>query len=464
MQPILRNVLAQFLRTLNERKDLRGQVRYIDIDAADTSCTCCLPYIQDQPKEEEMQTAKNICEENEIVLLADSLYADEIMETHMQIVLTILPNLTEIRLLYPRAWRFELLESWRYKGSAVEGSPRPFLLSLRRMLLEVDKREEDACQPGHESCDEFRSDHPVEDILTATAPNLELLACTASGLTYYPIFPHLTHLKVMMQGRWDVKMDSAMRNFPRLTHFSYWSVNEHCPPPREVLVVLLKHHRETLQSLSLSFSRPINDLPWGDEPWVPPSCDEFVIESFSGFTNLQSLTLDNNMIWAGANGFPVDSYNDRLLERDLTTFLPSSIETLFIENTVGAAPPLQSLAEAMASGMLKNLQLVVWSEDDTPFCIMDRRRSGTEGWLDDGNWREELELERPWCIQRSQNMMFPILTDFEKRYPQPPPDTPSRSHSPAPVEKVVTAVENVSPDEEVTTVRDMGPQVDVDAI
>jgi hypothetical protein len=126
-QPILRDVLAQFLRTLDERKELKYQVKYIDIDARDTSRTCCLPYIEDWPSQEELRTVNSRCSENAIALRPDSLWADEIMETHMQVLLAILPNVTEIRLNYPRAWKFELLENWRYEGSDVTRSLRPFL-------------------------------------------------------------------------------------------------------------------------------------------------------------------------------------------------------------------------------------------------------------------------------------------------------------------------------------------------
>jgi hypothetical protein len=318
------------------------------------------------------------------------------------------------------------------------------------MLLEVDKIDQDGCVPGHSQCEQLCPESPVEDILIHAAPNLELLACTASGLSAPPFLPHLTHLQIMMRGTWASKIAPLLSQTPQLTHFSYWSVNEHCPPPKEVVDALLELHGTTLQHLSLAFSRPINDLPWtASELWAPPNCHDFVLDSLSEFANLRYLSLDDNMIWEGPGGWPIGSYSGLVPQRNLVSFLPAAIETLFIEDTFGPTPPLQSLAEAMASGLLENLKLVVWAEENLPFCIMNRQNCNKEQWLDDDNWREEQEAEQSCCIKRSQKMMFPILTEFETRYPSPPPDTPSRVPSPVPFEKALRDFEDVSMDAEV---------------
>lgn len=177
-----------------------------------------------------------------------------------------------------------------------------------------------------------------------------------------------------------------MGRLPSLTHFAYWSHNEHCPVLGQVQRALASH-RETLEVLSLSFSKHINDsgfpftYPWdGDHRWEPPRRHDYVLDSFADITRLRGLTLDDHMIWRDADGYPASSYIDTRVARDLVDFFPPHLEFLFVYNSVGTTLPIDSLAVAISDGIRYNLRNVIWKEFKfDQFCMIDQGHTSAHG-------------------------------------------------------------------------------------
>lgn len=360
-----------------------------------------------------------LCKETGLSLHMESFDYNEVEETVMQVALTLLPDLTEVRFLIPRAWKFELLSSWRWKGRSIGEKSRPFLASIRRMLLQIDEKSNETCFDGHGKCNRPIPDSPVEEVLIDASPHLELLCCTASGLKNTPALSRLTHLQIMMRGSWQGKLDKLIRGLPRLTHFSSWSTNEHSPPPREIQAAL-SPVQDTLEYLSIGYWKHFMAIgpaaeftyPWGGNGlWQPPRSYDFVLDSLAGFTNLKGLILDDFMIWSDSSGCPTSNYHTNRRCRDHLDFLPDSIESVFIENSVGSPLPLQPLAVSLTKGRKKNLSRVIWFEDELAGpCFLDSRDRHRKDWLQETNWRKELRTKGAQAVLRSQYMAFPDLS------------------------------------------------------
>lgn len=401
----LSDFLSPLVRALGFRKDLRNHVRHIDIDAQNILCSCC-PHTFTEPSRETRAAMQNICNDVDLPLAVDSVSGEEMAETLMQMVLAVVPNLTELRLVIPRSWSFALLHSWMRVGMGL--SSMRFLPSVKTMLLEIDELDYEACTQSHLRCSRPCPVSPVEKMLVDAAPNVQVLSCTASGLESLPMRPNLTHLQLWMRGSWEQKLEKLMRGLPALTHLAYWSNNQHCPSPKDVQQAL-EPQKGTLEMLSISLSKRLMDAGkfnrW--EQWVPPKTHEWVLDPFSEFPRLKSLTLDDHMIWRNSSGHPAGDHRDTRISRDLKTFLPPSLEFMFVFNSMGTELPVFPLAQSIKDGTRRDLRRVIWAEFDIEgFFIVDQVESQAEQWLQDKNWKRESDAVVSDVITNALHMPF----------------------------------------------------------
>lgn len=59
----------------------------------------------------------------------------------------------------------------------------------------------------------------------------------------------------------------ARDNLPRLTHFSYNSINEHSPTPRMVQRLLSLHHKDKLEYFACAIAR---HMEWATDEFEKP--------------------------------------------------------------------------------------------------------------------------------------------------------------------------------------------------
>ncbi|KAH6885296.1 hypothetical protein B0T10DRAFT_462351 [Thelonectria olida] len=166
------------------------------------------------------------------------------------------------------------------------------------------QRYANVCREGHPGCDRPTSLSPVERLLISQAPRLEVLCCSADGLRCVPemVLWALKELQLTVFGSWPRRLREVMRGLPNLTHFCYWSMNQHGPTPGEIRDALVDH-RDTLQVLHLGLDRFALTPKGRILPRYTPY--DYTIPTLSDFTQLRTLSLDLTMIYPCTDEKPV---------------------------------------------------------------------------------------------------------------------------------------------------------------
>lgn len=411
---VLSDFLWRLLRSLRERPDLRPHMRHLDI--AVQAFPRLPPPRRDRGSRQARQIATDMCAEAGLLLPYSGLSEDNVAAVLMQILLAILLNLVEIRLVYPRRWTFDTLRSRRALHILADEDIVPFLPTVQTLLLEIEPANADACIMAEHLCDCGVPLSDVDELLVEAAPNVRVLSCSSPGLDRIIQFSRLTHLQIWVRGTWPGELEEVMQGLPALTHFACWSVNMHGPTPLEVQRAL-ESRKNTLECLSLSYSRPLMDCGFNAGPrfYRPPPIQGWMLDPFSDFPKLTSLHLDDHMIWHHVDGgFPAFSDMIAMEFRNLAPFLPPALEGLYIFNSVGMELPIEHLARSMADDTLPNLRKVFWSEFEiTGFFAMDSAYSKSERWLLDREWRREVELAADVELEKALSMPFVAWQDIE---------------------------------------------------
>lgn len=400
--------LVDYIRFLKENSDLRSDVKSLVINTEGLTLDPGWPGLS----AEERHVVRRASKQVEFPSMMESLNYSNCVETLVQILITITPNLTELHFAIPYTWSFDHLQVLRYKGVAIGEKPKELLSNLKHLEIQVIGPEHAKCSPGHLACKVAQPVCVAEQILIESAPRLETLSCTAGGLDNLPLLSRLKHLELQPKGYWE-KVMQLFDRLPSLTHLRYCTANEHSPSPR-LLQLALKPLADTLELLSISVQRFITRPTFGDyDDWEPPSGDDWVMESLAAFTSLKSLTIDSGMIWRGSGQKGARWFDPRDGGK-MGRFLPPSIETVFIDDLYGDVGPLLPLAQSVAGGVYPNLKRVIWYEVE---CIGDvimkvDDRHGID-WLEGGNWKTSLCNNLEWShIQSTHTLSEGHLVAF----------------------------------------------------
>lgn len=401
--PEAREKLLCYIRFLHENKEMRPAVRSLVVDGRDERCTCCL-HITEFLVDEELRLAKKASKTTGLPFMMQDFNAEDCTEKLVEILLSMLPSLTEIHISIPESWAFDNLHVWRYTGVAMGEGPRRYLSNVKRMEIETGGGERTNCYPGHADCIVPTYKSQAEQVLIESAPSLEVLSCTAGGLDSLPFLPRLKYLELQPMGIWD-KITQLFDHLPNLTHLRYCFANEHSPSPR-ILQHALEPLAGTLECLSVSAQRFITRPSFGSyDDWEPPAREDWTMESLESFTSLKHLTIDAGMIWRG-RGKEGNREFDARDNGKMAHFLPSSIETVFIDDLYGDIGPLFPLAQSVATGHYPNLKLALWYEVQSAGEVQMLLGSSFQSdWLVDDNWKSQLCGSEDWAHIRTAHTL-----------------------------------------------------------
>ncbi|KAH0420527.1 hypothetical protein CcaCcLH18_13965 [Colletotrichum camelliae] len=377
--------IGTLTRTLSERPDLAAKVRFLDIHMLDR--------FEDDEKipskatdEQKLAIARLASRVGLEINMTEDWLEWDIAEAYFQILMALLPNLTQANICLPGSWKLDSLSAWATRTSSGIPTTRPFLANVRHM--ELDHRVADLNaryeRADYETLDDDEIEHipsAVERLFVDAAPDLELLCCSAGGLDGLPRLEKLDTLQIMMKGSWDGMLPKVMKGFPRLKHFSYKSTTDYCPSPKQVREAL-EGHKHTLEYLDMSLQRCI----WWPS-WRPKSQRDYEAFSFTDFTSLKTLNLDASDVW------PETLYDGRGEKQSdsglLPALLPASLVEIHVDGFLSHGDEsFKSLAEAMANGRLPNLTCVFWCAG-THMQVIDQETA--KGVHDPGTrWRKDV--------------------------------------------------------------------------
>jgi hypothetical protein len=399
---LFRRVAFALLRTLVERKDLRGLVLALDIDETMGEAEKRLESVN--ASDEERGIINTATAEQGFYFPASSFNGSNMNETILQTILPLLRNVNKVYLGVNRQWRFNTL---------VDGM-KISMPQLQHLELELpfDFRM-DRCNAEHTFCRHTAPASPAEQILIdATASSVETLSCTAGGLSSFPHLPRLKTLQIDVRGSWPGKLPMLMANSPLLKRVAYLSTSEHAPSPRE-LVEAMVSQRSTLEALRIDIENLISsDESFGYHGWIPTS-NNWAIDSLAAFTQLRQLTIEAPAIWPYTRtGFYGDPHVTSSLEK-LGSFLPECLEALFIQCGKRIALPLESLAMAAYEGRFTRLRRVMWNEfGGIDFMDLDRKTLGI--WLQGYMWQKDVNKYIATDIkEKARILAFP---DWDRIY------------------------------------------------
>ncbi|KAK1505343.1 hypothetical protein CABS01_00811 [Colletotrichum abscissum] len=398
--------LFQLLRTINEDAHLSSCLKSIDINAFEEKCIICSPSLECATQEEISQVTR-LSKKTGLDINPAGLDHDLLPEILIQFLLIMTPNLQNVSLCVPRWWVFYPLRKWINKWRPKLNESKILLGQVRHMELETERYSDDTClEDDHKDeglCHPIPD--PIERLLIDSAPNLEVLSCSAGGLEGLPKLPLLRWLHLRMEGSWKGMLPILMDRLPSLTHFSYSTSNLHSPTPREIQDAL-HNHQETLQHLTVinRFGESIASDDLRTDPSRPYS-----MTSLAGFKALKSINLDGYMIWPHRR----DGGTIQEMEADLQllpNFLPQCLRQLHIDGWGNYGEEnLRSLAKAMANVEFPYLETVIWG------IVHDRRllRRGScnKAWEMGMDWREIITEKVEDRIRNCHQEAFPNWGD-----------------------------------------------------
>lgn len=367
--------LGLFLRTLSENPELADSVRAIDIDACEHTCQCCYPF--EEIVRDQMGWISELSAKTGLEFDLPSWESREVAEAQFQALLLMVPNLQRLNLRLPVTWELKALADWVKRKESETGTAQKFLSTVTHMELGTDADLEKFPPKMYENGEQGDVcegvDNPAERLLVESAPNLELLCCTAGALDGFPRLPSLVSLQILLHSPWDKMLPRLVEGLPRLKRFTYDALSDNCPTPREVQNALLPV-QETLQYLCIrAQSHFVTD-------WAPLPETKFQMTTLKGFSALRVLVLDGFAMLPSRGLFETWDSDGELLPG----ILPPSLVQLHVGGwNSHSSAQFQPLAKAMADAKFPHLETVSWfthsDEDGSLFHVLDQTSAMRDG-------------------------------------------------------------------------------------
>lgn len=384
--------LRLFMRTIDERRDLRIHVKSLDIETYEAT------WRRRQAVSDRYVAAIKTFAKSVGVLTPDVCHLDmNFAEDLLQVLLAgRLPALEEIFLVLGRRRRpdrepfqpsnWELFKAWTQRGGV--------LRHVKHMELD------------------FVNSRPVasniEALLVNSAPNLKVLSCSLGGSKHLEPCRNTHDLHFSVRRQWDGSFGTILGGFPNLTRFCYHEISLGGPVIEEILESLLQH-RGKLEALTIQCFQAWPGTRRNRSESEVSDDNYGTAVSLKRFFKLRHLSIDvGDGRWIPSDGATAEEAYSHLF--------PESLQTLFLGGLEDVEELFSSLSRDISAGKYNHLRHGLWEREDSGWSerygSLQLSKPYDSNWLEDDNWKKVLDEKTTQRVNLIRENAFPNWDDM----------------------------------------------------